>query len=225
MTDTRSADIQRFLNPKRKQVLPDKKGHKFKELMETYTPEELRAKILQRYSTSGYLRHISHRFFLDKSECVVDLGSGCCIFEGFIKNLVNVDIFPYPGVNLLNDMKCTQLHSNVADGIICIGSHIWMEHTNEVLDEIYRIAKPGCVCFMKTNSISLWEWIDRAKGEPYDKEKLRQWIEDQHEVAEGPHFKNKEDGSIRAEVPDLNTRGHNKRLDRSRDMVDWAWIL
>ena len=78
---------------------------------------------------------------------------------------------------------------------------------------------------MKTNSISLWEWIDRAKGHPYDKDKLRQWIEDQHEVAEGPHFKNKEDGSIRAEVPDLNTRGHNKRLDRSRDMVDWAWIL
>ena len=49
-------------------------------------------------------------------------------------------------------MKYTQLHNNIADGIICIGSHIWMEHTDEVLTEIYRIAKPGCVCFMKTNS-------------------------------------------------------------------------
>tara|TARA_B100001996_G_scaffold309154_1_gene250766 strand:- start:47 stop:718 length:672 start_codon:yes stop_codon:yes gene_type:complete len=217
--------IDRFLDPNRQQVLPDKKGAKFKELMETYGEEELRKMTTKRYSTSGHLRHISHRFMLEDAECVVDMGSGCCLFEGHIENLVNLDIFPYPGVNLLNDMRNTQLKDNVADGIICIGSHVWMEHTNEVMDEIYRISKPECIMFCKTNSITLWEYIDRAKGEPYDKEKLRQWIEDKHEVAEGPYFNSKKDKNKIKERPELNSRGHNKRVDRSKDMVDWAWIL
>jgi hypothetical protein len=176
--------IDRFLDPNRQQVLADKKGAKFKELMETYTIKELRKMTTKRYSTSGHLRHISHRFMLEDAECVVDMGSGCCLFEGHIENLVNIDIFPYPGVNLLNDMRNTQLKDNVADGIICIGSHVWMEHTNEVMDEIYRISKPECIMFCKTNSITLWEYIDRAKGEPYDKEKLVEWKQFRSDIKE-----------------------------------------
>ena len=217
--------INNFLDPNRKQVLPDKKGAKFKELMETYTVKELREMKTKRYSTSGHLRHISHRFMLEDAECVVDIGSGCCLFEGHIENLVNLDIFPYPGVNLLNDMRQTQLKDNVADGIICIGSHVWMEHTNEVMDEIYRISKPECIMFCKTNSITLWEYIDRAKGHAYDKEKIVEWINSKHEVAEGPYFTKKKDKNKIKTVPELNSRGHNKRVDRSKDMVDWAWIL
>ena len=217
--------IDRFLDPNRKQVLPDKRGEKFKELMETYTIKELREMRTKRYSTSGHLRHISHRFMLEDADCVVDMGCGCSIFEGHIENLVNLDIFPYPGVNLLNDMRHTQLKDNVADGIICIGSHIWMEHTTEVLDEIYRISKPECIMFCKTNSITLWEYIDRAKGHPYDKEKIVEWINSKHEVAEGPYFTKKKDKNKKVKTVELNSRGHNKRVDKSKDNVDWAWIL
>jgi hypothetical protein len=205
--------IDRFLDPNRKQVLPknrNKRDANFKELMETYTIKELRAMKTKRYYNSGHLRHISLRFKLEDAECVVDMGSGCCFFEGHIKNLVNLDIFPYPGVNLLNDMRQTQLKDNVADGIICIGSHVWMEHTNEVMDEIYRISKPECIMFCKTNSIALWEYIDWGKGYAYDKEKIVEWIKSRHEVAEGPYFTKKKD---------------KKRVDKLKDMVDWAWIL
>ena len=50
-------------------------------------------------------------------------------------------------------------------------------------------------------------------------------IRDRHEVAEGPYFTKKKDKNKIKTVPELNSRGHNKRVDRSKDMVDWAWIL
>ena len=194
--------------------------------METYTPSELQEMVDKRFLEDPIIQKIYNEYDLKDAECVVDMGSGCCLFEGRgIKNLINLDKNPYPHVNLLNDMRCTQLKDNVADRIICLGSHLWIFGDRRILNEIYRIAKPGCIMLSYCNSISVWIYLDKKNGLPYDKNRIIEWIHNKHEVAESPIFTPKRNTNKKKVRSELNSRGHNRRVGIAKDKIFWAWIL
>ena len=153
--------IEKFLDSNRKVLSAEKnkpkwRSKKFEKIMETYTPSELQEMVDKRFLNDPTIQKIYNEYNLKDADCVVDMGSGCGLFEGRVKNLVNLDIYPYPHVNLLNDMRCTELKDNVADRILVIGSHIWnrpndwRRSIDQVMKEIYRVAKPGCImiCYL-----------------------------------------------------------------------------
>ena len=230
--NSRLKNIERFLDPNRatfsnlnnlKSI--GSKG-KYDELMSFYSINELQEMVDTRFLEDPIIQKIYNEYNLKDADCVVDMGSGCGLFEGRgIKNLINLDKNPYPHVNLLNDMRCTQLKDNVADRIICLGSHLWIFGDRRILNEIYRIAKPGCIMLSYCNSISVWIYLDKKNGLPYDNEKLLKWIHNKHEVVESPIFITKLDANIKKTLPELNSRGHNSRVGRNKDKIFWAWIL
>tara|TARA_X000000950_G_scaffold253498_1_gene316539 strand:- start:412 stop:1179 length:768 start_codon:yes stop_codon:yes gene_type:complete len=240
----RSKNIERFLDPNREEY-KNSQGIgmlKYSELMNKYSLNEIQKMVDDRFLNDVIVQKIYNEYNLKDAECVVDMGSGCCLFEGRgIKNLINLDLNPYPNVNLLNNMRRTQLKDNVADRIICLGSHIWdfrflfyhkdRTDVNEeyadckVLDEIYRIAKPGCIMLSYCNSITLWQYIDNKNGLPYDKNRIIEWIHNKHEVAESPIFTPKRNTNKKKVRSELNSRGHNRRVGIAKDKIFWAWIL
>ena len=161
--------IEKFLDSNRKVLSAEKnkpkwRSKKFQKIMETYTPSELQEMVDKRFLKDPAIQKIYNEYNLKDADCVVDMGSGCGLFEGRgIENLINLDKNPYPHVNLLNDMRCTQLKDNVADRIICLGSHLWIFGDRRILNEIYRIAKPGCIMLSYCNSISVWIYLDKKK--------------------------------------------------------------
>ncbi len=75
---------------------------------------------------------------------VLDLGSGVIRRH---KNITNVDMFPYPGVDIVCDLHQIPLGDNSVDYIISIATLEHVKHPQKVVEEIYRILKPsGEVC-------------------------------------------------------------------------------
>jgi SAM-dependent methyltransferase len=222
----RSKNIQKFLDPNRKKhKFKNKTGQKFVELMNFYSVNEIQEMVDKRFLEDPVVQKIYNEYNLKDAECVVDMGSGCGLFEGRgIKNLINLDKNPYPHVNLLNDMRCTQLKDNVADRIICLGSHLWIFGDRTFLNEIYRIAKPGCIMLSYCNSISVWKYLDKNNGLPYDKDRIVEWLHSKHKVVEC-QFIPKHDGNIIKTTPELNSHGHNRRVGISKDKIFWVWTL
>ena len=227
--------IEKFLDSNRKVLSAEKnkpkwRSKKFQKIMETYTPSELQEMVDKRFLEDPIIQKIYNEYDLKDAECVVDMGSGCGLFEGRVKNLVNLDMYPYPHVNLLNDMRCTELKDNVADRILVIGSHIWnrpndwRRSIDQVMKEIYRVAKPGCIMICYCNSITICEHINGESGGVYDKGEIIEWIHSKHEVADYQFFLNP-DGNISKKRTELNSRGHNRRVGRNKDKMFWAWIL
>ena len=222
----RSKNIQKFLDPNRKKhKFKNKTGQKFVELMNFYSVNEIQEMVDKRFLEDPVVQKIYNEYNLKDAECVVDMGSGCGLFEGRgIKNLINLDKNPYPHVNLLNDMRYTQLKDNVADRIICLGSHLWIFGDRRILNEIYRIAKPGCIMLSYCNSISVWKYLDKNNGLPYDKDRIVEWLHSKHKVVEC-QFIPKHDGNIIKTTPELNSHGHNRRVGISKDKIFWVWTL
>ena len=203
----RYKNIQKFLDPNRKNhEYKTNTGPKFDELMSFYSVNEIQEMVDKRFFGDPIIQKIYNEYNLKDAECVVDMGSGCGLFAGRgIKNLVNIDHHPYPHVNLLDELTCTQLKDNIADRIIGLGSQLWRDvDGSSPINEIYRIAKPGCIMLSFCNSISVWKYLDKNNGQPYDKDRIVEWLHSKHEVAEY-QFVHKSDVNTIKTTPDLNS--------------------
>jgi len=81
---------------------------------------------------------------IKKDAIVVELGSGN---KRCTEDIINVDIFPFPNVDVLSDIKKTPFGDNTVDYVIIDAV---LEHVPEpqtVCKEIYRILKPGGMVF------------------------------------------------------------------------------
>ncbi len=86
------------------------------------------------FSAQRFLRQFS------SSNVVISIGSGVHRSASFVKN---IDIFPYPGVDIVADAMELPLATNSVDGIVC---EYLLEHVPEpqrVVDEIIRVLRPG----------------------------------------------------------------------------------
>ena len=223
----RYKNIQKFLDPNRKKhEYKTNTGPKFDELMSFYSVNEIQEMVDKRFFGDPIIQKIYNEYNLKDAECVVDMGSGCGLFAGRgIKNLVNIDHHPYPHVNLLDELTCTQLKDNIADRIIGLGSQLWRDVDGSLpMNEIYRIAKPGCIMLSFCNSISVWKYLDKNNGQPYDKDRIVEWLHSKHEVAEY-QFVHKRDVNTIKTTPDLNSYGHNQKVGIAKDKIFWVWTL
>jgi len=86
---------------------------------------------------------LSARKFLrrfDQSHIVVNLGAGV---HRYGKSIINVDIFPYVGVDIVADALATPFPTNSIDGLVC---EYLLEHVpdpSRIIQEILRVLKPG----------------------------------------------------------------------------------
>lgn len=94
------------------------------------------------YVVKDYLKEFLER--IKKDTIVVELGSGNRRCK---EDIINVDIFPFPNVDLLSDVKKTPFGDNTVDYIIVDAV---LEHVPEpqtVCKEMYRILKPEGMVF------------------------------------------------------------------------------
>lgn len=81
---------------------------------------------------------------IDNNAIVVELGSGN---RRLMDDCINVDIFPFPNVDILADIKKTPFGDDTVDFVIIdtVLEHVPEPHT--VVRELYRILKPGGKAF------------------------------------------------------------------------------
>ena len=81
------------------------------------------------------------------TDIVVNLGSGS---SNFGPNVINVDLLPYPSVDIISSIDCLPFEDASVDQIINIAVLEHVPNPKEVVAEFYRILKPGgkLYCFI-----------------------------------------------------------------------------
>lgn len=77
---------------------------------------------------------------IGKDKVVVELGSGN---RRLRDDIINVDIFPFPDVDLTADIKKTPFKDNAVDFAILDAVLEHVPEPDKVIEELYRILKPG----------------------------------------------------------------------------------
>lgn len=78
------------------------------------------------------------RFPQDK--LLLNIGSGV---HGFTGNVLNVDIFPYKGVDVVANAEQLPFADNSVDGAICESLLEHVPNPRKIVEEMYRVLKPG----------------------------------------------------------------------------------
>jgi SAM-dependent methyltransferase len=78
---------------------------------------------------------------------VLNLGSGSGTRYG---GAIHVDLFPFPGVDLVADITHLPVRDASVDAIICLATLEHVPHPAEVVREIGRVLKPGGTCYLTT---------------------------------------------------------------------------
>jgi len=116
----------------------------------------------------------------------LNLGSGAERFDGF----TNVDLYDETA-DIRADIVELPFEDNSVDEIICyqVIEHVPYNKSQQVLDEMYRVLKPGCKAYVETPNIDyvceailreglLDKWIYNLVGEyhrPWDKDRYGDW--------------------------------------------------
>lgn len=101
---------------------------------------------------------------ISKEKIVFDIGGGKRFQKGlapYKKYFVNcnyktVDIDPKVNPDILADAHNLPISDNFADGVICTSVLEHVENPFRVVDEIYRILKPGGKCFIYVPFLHAW---------------------------------------------------------------------
>ena len=127
---------------------PTELGHSKEDVF--YVNNTIKAKlyeIIKKIISCDYVVHDYLKEFLGrikKDAIVIELGSGNRRCK---EDIINVDLFPFPNVDVLSDIKKTPFGENTVDYIIidAVLEHVPEPHT--ACKEIYRILKPGGMIF------------------------------------------------------------------------------
>tara|TARA_Y100000310_G_C20462298_1_gene705950 strand:- start:79 stop:777 length:699 start_codon:yes stop_codon:yes gene_type:complete len=82
---------------------------------------------------------------LPKGSLIVNIGSGAEVIRD---DVVNLDCIPYPGVKIVGDANNMPFKDNFVDAVIC---ESLLEHVLDpkvVLNEVYRVLKPGGMMYL-----------------------------------------------------------------------------
>jgi len=92
-------------------------------------------------------KHIS-KLFGDKlgDKVVLNLGSGT---NRIHPEIINVDLFPFKGVDIVADICALPFKDSSIDGVICEDVLEHISHTNRLLKEMSRVIKPGGTVILK----------------------------------------------------------------------------
>jgi SAM-dependent methyltransferase len=86
-------------------------------------------------------KHLEEFIFAIEPDAVVaELGSGN---RRLTPNIINIDLFPFPNVDIIADITKTPLDSNSIDYLIIDAVLEHVPEPHKVVEEIYRIVKPG----------------------------------------------------------------------------------
>lgn len=78
---------------------------------------------------------------------LLNVGSGV---HKFGSNVLNVDIFPYEGVDVVADAQALPFEDNSVDGILCEMLIEHVPHPEKVISEIKRVLKPNGSLYLST---------------------------------------------------------------------------
>ena len=115
-----------------------------------YSPHTLKARLYQigtkiiscDYVVKEYLKEFLAR--VKKDNILVELGSGN---RRCREDVVNVDIFPFPNVDVLSDIKKVPFGDNTVDYIIIDAVLEHVAEPQEICREVFRILKAGGMAF------------------------------------------------------------------------------
>ena len=84
----------------------------------------------------------AHRFLrgLKKDALILNIGSGVHRFKG---NVLNVDIFPYKGVDVVANAEELPFATGSVDAVVCESLLEHVPRPQKIVDEMYRVLKPG----------------------------------------------------------------------------------
>ncbi len=93
------------------------------------------------------LRHRVRELFatVGADAVVLNVGSGATRVH---PDIINVDIFPFQGVDLVADIGDVPLKNAVVDGVVCDSVLEHLPDTPRALSEIVRVLKPGGIFFV-----------------------------------------------------------------------------
>ncbi len=82
---------------------------------------------------------------VDKNEIIINLGSGP---KRLSKDIINIDIFPFKGVDVVADMHNLPFADNSIDGVISEQVFEHIKNPKQVIKEIERVLKPDGYCYI-----------------------------------------------------------------------------
>lgn len=94
-----------------------------------------------------------------KGKTIINLGSGNTRLSSHV---INVDIFNYDNVDVVSDISRLPFKDNSIDAILNIAVLEHVKNSEEVVDEIYRVLKPGGEVY------SYFPFIQGFHASPYD---------------------------------------------------------
>ncbi len=90
-----------------------------------------------------FFNGVSPKTFLHpypKGALLLSIGAGV---HRYRDDLINLDIFPYAGVDIVADATAIPIESNTIDAVLCEFLLEHVPHPTKVVEEILRILKPG----------------------------------------------------------------------------------
>jgi SAM-dependent methyltransferase/uncharacterized protein YbaR (Trm112 family) len=105
-------------------------------------PKWWRHLLYPRPTTEGHQRRRLREFVasLPPSAAIVDLGSS---LRRLSPSILCLDLIPTPGVDLVGDLHRIPLRDDALDAIICTGVLEHVEDANRVVEEFWRVLRPG----------------------------------------------------------------------------------
>ena len=96
---------------------------------------------------------------------ILDIGAGKSPYRKFfnVDKYIKLDNFDYPGIDIKADItKKIPLKSNSVDNVVCFQVLEHIKKPEKVVNEIYRVLKPGGFCLLTTHMAA------PLHGIPYD---------------------------------------------------------
>jgi SAM-dependent methyltransferase len=78
---------------------------------------------------------------------VLNVGAGV---HRYSQNMINIDIFPYEGIDVVADAGALPFADRSVDAVICENLIEHLPHAQQVVDDMFRVLKPGGQLYLST---------------------------------------------------------------------------